>query len=121
MGPPARGDNESGLGVGIRNPLGRILELEPVGENQVVALGTVGPEGLLLFAGGSGLHMAHRCPQRVPDHEEPGIGSCIPGGVGDGPGGDETNAKGVAAMRGSGRTRGNQSQQEYSMAPVCRH
>ena len=89
LGPPPRGDDEDRLRVLRRDPLGRVLELEPVGEDQVVALGGVGPERLLLLGRGPGLDVADGQAERVADLLEALEGAGVPGGVGDGARGNQ--------------------------------
>ena len=87
--PPPRGDDEDRVRVLRRHPLGRVLELEPVGEDQVVPLGGVGPERLVLLGGSPGLDVADRQAEGIMDLLEPFERTGIPGRVGDGTGGDQ--------------------------------
>ena len=56
----ARGDDEDGFRILGRHPLGGVLKLEAVGEDQVVALGGIGPERLVLLGWCPGLDVADR-------------------------------------------------------------
>ena len=62
-----------------------------MGEDEVVALGGVGPERLVLLGGGAGLDVADGEPERVVDLLESGVRAGVPGRVGDAAGGDETD------------------------------
>ena len=58
-------------GYCLGDSLGGILELEPMPEDDRVALRRVGPELLLLFPWGPRLDMADLDPQGVLDHHQP--------------------------------------------------
>ena len=79
----------TGLGILGRHPLGRVLELEAVREDQVVSLGRVGTQRLVLLRRRPRLDMADGQAQRIADLLQSLVGPGIPGGVGDGPGRDE--------------------------------
>ena len=67
MGSAAGGDDEHGLRVFGRHPLGGVLKLEAVGEDEVVALGGVGPECLSLLGWCAGFDMADLDAERISD------------------------------------------------------
>ena len=79
-----------------------VLELEPVGEDQVVALRRVGPERLVLLRRGPRLDVADREPERIPDLLESLVGAGIPGCVGDRPGRDESDSHAGSGFGGRG-------------------
>jgi hypothetical protein len=68
-------DDEHGLRIVGRDAFGHVLELESVTEDQVVPLGGVCSESLLLGPGCLRLHVAHLDPQAVPDLAQPLVGS----------------------------------------------
>ena len=74
------------------------LELEPVGEDEVVALRGVGPERLVLLGRRPGLDVADGQAERVVDPLEAGVGARVPGGVGDAARGDEPDPDSVCCL-----------------------
>src|SRR5918994_5234092 len=75
-------------GVIAGDPLGGILKLEPVGEDQVVALGRIGSESLTLLRGGARLDVAGLDSERILQSKQPLVCCRIPGSVRNRPGGD---------------------------------
>ena len=63
-----------------------------MGEDEVIALGGVCPERLVLFRRRAGLDVADGQAERVVDALQPGIGAGVPGCVGDAAGRDEADA-----------------------------
>jgi hypothetical protein len=85
------GDDEDRFGILGRDALGRPLELEPVGEDQVVALGRIGPKRFVLVGRGAGFDVTDGEAEGVTDRQEAGVGPGIPGCVGHAARGDEPN------------------------------
>ena len=75
-----------------RDPLGRALELEAVGKDEIVSLSGEGPEGLILVGRCAGLDVADGETEGVVDLLKAGVGAGIPGGIGDRSGRDEADA-----------------------------
>ena len=80
---------KTGFGVLGRHSLGHALELESMGEDQVVALRGVGTERLLLLRWCARFDVRDGNPERIPDLEESLVGACVPRGVGYGARSDE--------------------------------
>ena len=117
MSSPARRHDEDGLRVLGRHPLGGVLELEPVGEDEVVTLGGVGPERLGLLGWCPGLDVADPNPQRITDPLEALVSRRIPGGIRDRARGDEADPH-----SGGGRRRAREKcQRKHSIAATADH
>ena len=86
-------DDEDRLGILGRHSLGGILELEAVGEHELVPLRGEGPERFILLSRGMGLDVTDRESEGVVDLLKAGVGARVPGGVGNGSGGNETDAE----------------------------
>ena len=71
---------------------------KPWREDEIVPLGGVGAEGLVLFRRGSGLDMADGQPERVVDALKAGVGAGVPGGVSHAAGGDEADPNAAALL-----------------------